>query len=101
MSPSFSKMVGDGEVRVQQLIHRTRQKPMPVEMKLTAGRDQPVDHQQLQYFFPPDRFASFRETFLPELIQPQLAPQLTGQPTVSKYARVGAGSVLARRFRER
>src|SRR5881409_953410 len=65
----------------------TRQKLMPVEMKLTAGRDQPVDHQQLQYFFPPDRFASFRETFLPELIQPQLAPQLTGQPTVSKYAR--------------
>ena len=60
---------------------------MPVQMKLAARRDQPIDDEQLQYFFPSDRFASFRETFLPEPVQSQLPPQLTGQPTVSKYTR--------------
>src|SRR5207244_6014107 len=34
-----------------------------------------------------DRFASPGETFFPKLTQSQLPPQLTSQPTASKYAR--------------
>src|SRR5207237_6528146 len=60
---------------------------MPVQIKLTARCDQPIHDEQLQYFFPTDRFASFGETFLPKLVQSQLPPQLTGQPTVPEYAR--------------
>ncbi len=60
---------------------------MPVHVELTTRRDQPIDNEQLQYFFPTDRFASFGETFLPEPVQSQLPPQLTCQPTVPEYAR--------------
>ena len=38
-------------------------------VEFTARCDQPVDDQQLQYFFPTNRFASFREPFLPEPVQ--------------------------------
>src|SRR5215467_13415406 len=60
---------------------------MPVQVKLATRRDQPVDYQQLQYFFPPNRFAPFTEAFLPERVQPQLSPELTRQPAASKYTR--------------
>src|SRR5689334_21563829 len=60
---------------------------MPVQVKLATWRDQPVDDQQLQYFFPPNRFPPFSETFLPERVQPQPSPQLTRQPAVPKYTR--------------
>src|SRR5437870_7048489 len=60
---------------------------MPVQINLTARCNQPIHDEQLQYFFPTDRFASLDKTFLPKLIQSQLPPQLTSQPTASKYAR--------------
>src|ERR1041385_1296891 len=60
---------------------------MPAQVKLATRRGQPVDDQQLQYFFPPNRCAPFSETLLPERLQPQFSPQLTRQPAVPKYTR--------------
>ena len=40
-------------------IHHDVSKRMPVQMILTAGHDQRVEHQQLQRYLPSDRFTSF------------------------------------------
>src|SRR5262249_59238207 len=78
----------DDEVRVQQFIHRTGEKPVAVQSELAAWLNQPVGDEQIQNFVPADRFAPFGQSFLPELIQTQLLPQLTGQPTDSEYTRI-------------
>src|SRR3954467_15791653 len=52
--------------------------------QFAAWIDQPVDHQQLQHFLPTDCFPAVRQSFLPEIIESQLAPQIARQPAVAE-----------------
>ena len=80
-------LLGHREVRLQQLVHRAVDEPLPMHAKLAARIEQTIDHQQPQHLLPTHRFAPFRQPLLPELIQPQLLPQLACQPAVAEYPR--------------
>jgi hypothetical protein len=58
-----------------------------MQTKLAARRDQPIHHQQLQHLGPAHAFAPRVQTRAPELCQPQLMPQLAGQPAIAERAR--------------
>src|SRR5947209_5031855 len=51
--------------------------------KLAASIKQAIHHQQPQYFLPTHPFPALRQPLLPKLVQPQLLPQLAGQPAVA------------------
>src|SRR5215203_5157141 len=55
--------------------------------QFAARIDQPVDHQQLQHLLPTDCFPTVRQSFLPEPIESQLAPQIARQPAVAERTR--------------
>src|SRR5215469_15473839 len=55
--------------------------------EFAARLEQTVDGEQPQHFFPTHRFTAFGQALLPELIQPQLLPEFTGEPAVAEYAR--------------
>jgi hypothetical protein len=51
-----------------------------VQFPFAAGRNQPIRYQNLQDLVPPSALAVHRQAISPELIEPQLTPQLAGQP---------------------
>ena len=73
-------LVRQGEVRAQQIAHRTSLIPLPVQPPLTAGVDQAVSHQRLQHVQPACPLPRCGQTRRPEIIQPQLIPHMAGQP---------------------
>ena len=69
-----------GEVRAEQIAHRTLFVPLPVQPPLAAGVDQAVGNQRLQHVQPPRPLPRCGQPRRPEIIQPQLIPHMTGQP---------------------
>src|SRR5215831_13518298 len=84
MQPIFFRYC---EIRFQQLIHRAIREPLPMHAKLAARVQQPIRHQLPQHLLPTHPFAGLGQALLPELIQPQLMPQLAGQPAVAEHSR--------------
>ena len=72
--------LGQAKIRSQQIGHGTAAEPVTVQLPLTARRDQPVGHQDLQDLIPSRALAVRRQAVGPEPIQLQLSPQLPGQP---------------------
>ena len=69
-----------GEIRAEQIAHRTLFIPLPVQPPLAAGVDQAVGDQRLQHVQPPCPLPRRRQPGRPEVIQPQLIPHMAGQP---------------------
>ena len=67
-------------VFAQQIRHGAPLKPFSVQPPLAAGVDQPVAHQRLEHVQPARALARRRQLVGPEVVQPQLAPQLAGEP---------------------
>src|SRR6266853_2608253 len=67
---SSPSRVPDGALRV----------PLPMQPPLAAWVDQPVGHQRLQHVQPTRSLSRGRQSWRPEVIQPQLIPQMAGQP---------------------
>src|SRR5450631_495830 len=55
-----------------------------MHVKFTARVEQTIHHQQSQHLLPTNCFTRFRQTLLPELIQTELMPQITGQPATAE-----------------
>ena len=75
-----------GEILPQQITHRTRAVPLPMQAPLAAGVDQPVADQGLEHVQPARALARGRQARRPVLIEPELLPELQRQPARTPLA---------------
>ena len=80
-------LLGQGEVGIEQVAHRTGIEPMPVQPPLRARIDQSIGHQRLEHLQPRRALARRRQARAPETVQLELLPQLQGQPARAPLAR--------------
>ena len=80
-------LVRQGEVRAEQIAHRTPFIPLPMQPPLAAGVDQAVGDQCLQHVQPPCALPRGGQPGRPEIIQPQLIPHMTRQPAGAPLSR--------------
>src|ERR1700758_9035 len=73
-------LAGHGEILAQQVADGVLRVPLPMQPPLAAWVDQPVGHQRLQHVQPARSLSRGRQSWRPEVIQPQLIPQMAGQP---------------------
>src|SRR6201997_5360884 len=73
-------LAGHGEILAQQVADGALRVPLPMQPPLAAWVDQPVGHQRLQHVQPTRSLSRGRQSWRPEVIQPQLIPQMAGQP---------------------
>src|SRR5438128_8414392 len=74
------------KVRPQQIGHRTLIIPLAMAAPFAARSNQPVSARNLEQARPVGAFAGKGKFLRPELIQAQLPPQITSQPTGSLLA---------------
>ena len=63
-----------------------RAEPNPVQPPLAAGREQPVNHEDAQHFFPIGVLAADRQARAEEVIQMQRAPEMVAEPARAPLA---------------
>jgi hypothetical protein len=72
--------LGQTKVAAQDIGHGALAEPVAVQFPLAARRNQAIGHQNLKDLIPARALAARRQALLPEAIQFQLPPQVTGQP---------------------
>ena len=72
--------VGQGEILAQQVADGALLVPLSMQPPFATGVDQSVGHQGLQDVQPAGPLSGRWQSWRPEVIQPQLIPQVAGQP---------------------
>ena len=80
-------LLGQREVRVQQVGHGAGIEPLPVQSPLRARVDEPVGHQRLEHLQPRRAFARGAQPRPPEAVEFELLPQIQRQPACAPLAR--------------
>src|ERR1700719_5005043 len=75
------------KIFIQQISHRALFKPLPMQPPFAARINESIADQGLQNMPPACSLPTVGQTVGPELIEPQLLVQFTGQPTGSPLSR--------------
>jgi hypothetical protein len=79
-------LLGQREVRIEQVGHRAAVIPLAVQPPLRARVHQPVHHQGLEHLLPGGTFPRRRQAWVPEVVQRQFLPHLQRQPARTPLA---------------
>ena len=79
-------LVGDARIGVEQHIHGGLRKPFFMDGKLAARREQTVDGEQFEDFFPRHIAGLASERIAPEGVEAEFGPELCGGPAVAEAA---------------
>ena len=79
--------LSERKVPAEQVRDRRVIKPMPMQPPFRTRVDQPVKRQRQQHLIPTRALTTRRQTLAPEVIQPELPPQLAAQPAGAPLTR--------------
>ena len=76
------------KIAAQQVGHRAVLEPMAMQPPFGAGVDEAIEREGLQNEIPARAFATFRQQFAPESVEPELTPKLASKPASAPLTRL-------------